>query len=113
MASTELPEVFLLSLNRQRFFDKDYSSLFNSFAESAAVKRAKTSTAAVRYLDANNPKAILVTDEGLAIPDNMVVLEKVQAYIRNGGLVVVGLHFPGLASMDVFDAFFAGFGLPW
>ena len=114
MASAERPEIFLLSLEFKSFLDDTYSSLFDSLNNSAAVKRAKTSNGAIRYLNANNPKAILVTDEGLTETGNEAVFEKLKAYVRNGGLVIVGLHFPNFTTMDVFDEFFnEGFGLPW
>jgi hypothetical protein len=36
------------------------------------------------------------------------------SYVRDGGLVIVGLHFPNHTTMDVFDRFFnETFDLPW
>jgi hypothetical protein len=35
-------------------------------------------------------------------------------YVRDGSLVIVGLHFPNFTRMDVFDRFFnETFNLPW
>lgn len=62
----------------------------------------------------NNPKAILVTDEGLTKTKNRVVRERVVSYVRDGGLVIFGLHFSNSTRMDVFDTFFnETFDLPW
>ena len=78
------------------------------------MKRAKTAIGAINYLEANNPRAILVTDEGLTKTKYRVVREKVVSYVRNGGLVIVGLHFSSFTRMDVFDRFFnETFDLPW
>lgn len=78
------------------------------------MKRAKSSNGAIRYLETNNPKAIIVTDEGLTKTKNKAVLDMVLSYIRNGGLVIIGLHFPNFTAMDVFDRFFnESLGLPW
>ncbi|GIJ85112.1 hypothetical protein Asppvi_003968 [Aspergillus pseudoviridinutans] len=114
MSTEYRPEILLLSLDYLDFLDDTYSSLFNSLVKSALVKRVKTANAALRYLDDNNPKAIIVTDQGLTDWRHHEVLRKVQTYIRYGGLAIIGLHFPSFVTMDVFDAFFAfGFGLPW
>jgi len=78
------------------------------------LKRAKAAAGATRYLEANNAKAIVVTDEGLTKAKNKPVLDKVVSYLRNGGLVIIGLHFPNFTIMDVFNQFFRkAFGLPW
>lgn len=115
MASGERrPEVFLLSLAFQSFLDETYTSLIDTLDKGARLKRAKSANGAIRYLEANNPKAILVTDEGLTEGKNGAVLEKVKTYIQNGGMVIIGLHFPNFTNMDDFDKFFGeGFGLPW
>ena len=114
MTSLQRPEIFLLSLAFQGFLDETYSSLFDGLVESAQLKRAKSLSGAMRYLADNNPKVILVTDEGLTKRKNKPVLEKVQSYLATGGLVIIGLHFPNFTAMDVFDNFFQEhFGLPW
>jgi hypothetical protein len=114
MDSVGRPEVFLLSLAFRSFFDESYASLINMLNASAQVKRAKAAGAALRYLEANNPRAILVTDEGLTERKNRAVLDKVVSYIRDGGLVIVGLHFCNFTDMDTFGKFFnEAFSLPW
>jgi hypothetical protein len=107
------PEILLLSLAMQPFLDDTYMSLFNSLGDVAQLKRAKAPDSAMRYLEANNPKAIIATDEGLTEAKNRAVLEKVKSYIRNGGIVIFGLHFPNFTNLDNFDNLFAGFGLAW
>ena len=106
-------EIFLLSLAFQNFLDEMYSSLIDGLSRSAQLKRAKSASGAINYLEANNPRAILVTDEGLTEAKNRAVLENVMSYVRNGGLVIVGLHFPNFATFDVINGFFETFGLPW
>ena len=114
MASVDRPEILLLSLAFQSFLDESYSSLIDNLYRSAQLKRAKTASGTINYLEANNPRAILVTDEGLMKAKNRVVREKVVSYVRDGGLVIVGLHFPNFTRMDVFDRFFnETFDLPW
>lgn len=114
MTSISPPEILLLSLSSQSFFDESYSSLIDGLHNSAQLKRAKTASGAVRYLEANNPTRILVTDEGLTKAKNKAVLDLVVSYVRNGGLVIVGLNFPNYINMDAFDKFFnEAFSLPW
>lgn len=114
MASADRPEILLLSLSFQDFFDESYSSLIDSLYKSAHLKRAKTAGAAIQYLEANNPRSILVTDEGLTKKKNKAVLDKVVSYVHNGGLAIAGLLFPSYTKKDVLDNFFTkSFGLPW
>ena len=114
MGSIQRPEIVLLSLAYQSFFDETYSSLIGSLRSSFQLKRAKTANGVIRYLATNNPKAILVTDEGLTKTRNGAVLDRVVSYVHNGGLVIVGLSFTSFTQLDDFDKFFKdGFGLPW
>jgi len=78
------------------------------------LKRAKTVSGTINYLEANNPRAILVTDKSLTKTKYRVVREKVVSYVRDGGLVIVGLHFLNFTKIDVFNRFFnKTFDLPW
>lgn len=113
MASANRPEIFLLSLSYLDFLDETYSSLIDKLANSANLKRAKKADGAIRYLGENNPRAILITDEGLTDRKNAEVLQKVISYVQNGGIAIIGLHFPNFVTMDAMNDLFASFGLPW
>jgi hypothetical protein len=97
MASVDRPEILLLSLAFQSFLDELYSSLINNLYRSAQLKCAKTASSTINYLEANNPRAILVTDEGLTKTKNRVVRKKVVLYVRDGSLVIIGLHGTGIS----------------
>jgi hypothetical protein len=114
MDSVDRPEILLLSLAFRSFFDESNASLIDNLYKSARLKRAKTASGAIQYLEANNPSSILVIDEGLTMAENRAVLDKVVSYVRNGGLVIIGLHFPCFTNMITFDKFFnETFSLPW
>lgn len=114
MASENRPEILLLSLAYQSFLDEIYSSLIDKLSNGSSLKRAKTAAGAIRFLEEHNPKAIIITDEGLTERSNRQVLQKVVAYVKNGGLAIIGLHFPNFVRMDAMENFFAGaFQLPW
>jgi hypothetical protein len=114
MTSADRPEIFLLCLSYRDFLDESYASLIDKLADSTRVKRAKSATGAIRYLTENNPKAIIIADEGLTLKENAEVLPKVLSYIRSGGLAIIGLHFPSFAEMDDIDNLFGrAFDLPW
>lgn len=113
MASPAKPDIFFLCLAMQSFLDDSYSALINQISAKANIKRAKSASGALNYLSAHTPRAILATDEGLTKPSNGPVLEKVLSYVRSGGLLLIGLHFPNFTNMDVFDKFFEDLGLPW
>lgn len=114
MASANRPDILLLCLAYKDFLDESYASLIDKLADSANVKRAKSAAGAIRYLAENSPKAIIITDEGITEKENEAALQKVHSYIRNGGLAIIGLHFPNFTQMDRFDYLFGRvFNLPW
>lgn len=113
VSSASKPIVLFLSLAMQPYLDDSYSSLIDQFSQRAQLKRAKSASGAIRFLDSNSPRAIIVTDEGIIERENKPVLDKLISYVRGGGLAIIGLHFPNITNMDVFDHFFHGLGLPW
>ncbi|KUJ21244.1 uncharacterized protein LY89DRAFT_430859 [Mollisia scopiformis] len=91
MASSDRSEIFLLRLASR---DNDgFEDLFRSLMTHAVVKSAKTRPGAIRYLDTNTPKVIIVTDHALTNESNRAVLEKLKSYIRNGGRAIFGFDF--------------------
>jgi len=113
MNSAARPQVLLLSLAYWAAFDDIYTAFIDKLSESAQIKRAKDPNAAIRFLDDNIPKTIIITDQGLNEKKNKHVLDRVVSYVRSGGTVVVGFHFPNFTNGNEFDAFFKAFGLPW
>ncbi|CAG8954256.1 hypothetical protein HYFRA_00005876 [Hymenoscyphus fraxineus] len=113
MASVS-PEILLLSIQMQLPFEESYSSLVDRLSQVANLKRAKTRDAAFRYLGANHPKAILVTDEGLMEEENEAVLGRLKSHLRNGGRVIIGFHFTIFANWDDFNKLLGDdLGLRW
>lgn len=114
MAFIERPEVLLLSLAYRSAYDEVFQPLFDKLHHFAQVLHIKTKHDATQYLETKNPRSILISDEGLTRAKNKGVLDKVVSYVRGGGVVVVGIHFPSLTTMDAFNKFFGeGFGLSW
>ncbi|PYH75798.1 hypothetical protein BO82DRAFT_359734 [Aspergillus uvarum CBS 121591] len=115
MALAERPRILLLSLAYRDFLDEVYSTLFNRLAEVANIKRAKTANAALQIIAETTFKAVIITDEGLTETNQEIreVLIKIKAYVENGGIAIVGLHFPNFTPMDKFRRFFEAFGLAW
>lgn len=114
MASTQCSEILLVSLANKEFFDESYSLLIEKLRSSFHLKRAKIANGVMQYLRTNSPRVVLVTDEGLTLAENSAVLDQVVSYVRKGGYVIVGLHFPNFAAFEYIDSFFnKGFGLPW
>lgn len=115
MTSEDKPQILLLCLAYRPSLDLMYPSLFRRLSEVAHVKRAESPTTALREIAENTFKVIIFADEGLAdypVLDHLEVLDKVKAYVQNGGLAIVGLHFP-CASQTSIDMFFKHFDLPW
>ncbi|KAF3309670.1 hypothetical protein TWF173_010651 [Orbilia oligospora] len=104
----------LLNLCYQPFLDAAYKSLFDGLSAKADLKRANGRAEALRYMELSRPVAIIATDEGLTKSENGQVVEAVLQYVRNGGILILGLDFPSSIPMDEFDKFFQRkLGLPW
>lgn len=83
----------------------------------ADLKRARTAKGALNYLDkscSSPPDGILVTDPGVAKPDSKQLLDRVVAYARAGGTVVMSYCFSSNMRMDdMADFWKSAWGLPW
>jgi hypothetical protein len=65
MDTTTHPHIFLLSLDKQPFFDDMYAHLIDAIASKATIQRASQRTSALTYLSTNKPTAIIITDPGI------------------------------------------------
>ena len=110
---SDKPIILLLSLAAEFSFNSQYASLINTLSERTQLKKAKTAAGAIRFLEANTPRAIMITDQGVTQPANKAVIDKIIAYVRGGGLAIIGLHFPSQTTGPAFKALFRSFGLPW
>lgn len=77
--SSERPKTLLLSLAFRYFFDEHYSPLIDSLDCDVEIKRAKKPDASIRYLEANIPNVIIITDEGLSMHKSDVILNKIKS----------------------------------
>jgi hypothetical protein len=112
-SSSEKPTILLVSLAAVDSFNSQYASLINTLNERTNLKKSKTAAGTARFLESNTPDAIIITDQGLTRAEGKTVIEKLATYVRAGGLVIVGLHFPQYSSGPAFKAFFRNFGVPW
>ena len=110
---SDRPTILLLSLAAEDYFNQQYASLINALNDRSNLKKAKTPAGAIRFLESNAPSAIIVTDQGLTQSTNKVVIDNIITYVRAGGLLIVGLHFPQFTNGAAFKSFFRNFGLPW
>ncbi|KAJ5937356.1 hypothetical protein N7454_004656 [Penicillium verhagenii] len=100
MSTPDKPDILLLSLAYRDFLDETYATLLSRLLAVSNVKRAKTAPRRPPRLTQPSPA-------------NREVLAKIKAYIKAGGLAIIGLHFPNFTNRDQFDNFFKGMGLPW
>ncbi|KAK4118040.1 hypothetical protein N657DRAFT_443257 [Parathielavia appendiculata] len=106
------PQVVLISLNCEPFFDEMYRSLLTELESKASLKRVKEADSAIRLLS-EQPSAALITDEALANTENAHVWEAVLQYVRQGGISVIMGHFPSYIKPASIKPFFAKAGLQW
>ncbi|KAJ9217056.1 hypothetical protein DTO166G4_1516 [Paecilomyces variotii] len=108
------PRVLLLSIDSKPWFDEMYSHLVDKLFEHATIQRASNSDAAVRYLSANHPDAILATDPGLTDPSNSRALDSVLTYVRSGGVLIFCCLFSSFINAPTFNRFMrTKLNFPW
>jgi hypothetical protein len=108
------PQILLISLNCQSWFDETYDSLLAGLESKASIQRAKRAGSAIRRLSEQPlPSAVLITDEALTKKKNAHVWEAVLQYVRQGGTSVVMGHFSSFVPPLKMKPFFAKAGLPW
>ena len=111
---TTRPQILLLSLDRQPFFDDMYKRLINTLVSKATIQRASKLNAALNYLSTTTPTRIIITDPGITQPAHSAVLEKVVSYVRDGGIAILAFHFSGsIRPLDLNSFFRSYWNLPW
>ncbi|KAI7780063.1 hypothetical protein LA080_000076 [Diaporthe eres] len=122
MATPTKPVILILSLGEKWMQDMcddptSFGAGLDDLLQHADLKRARTARAALSYLDKNAaspPGGILVTDPGVAQPGNKALLDRVVAYARAGGTVVMSYCFSSNMRMDdLADFWRQAWGLPW
>jgi hypothetical protein len=122
MASNTKPIILVLALGEKWMQDMcddptSFGAGLNLLSEFADLKRARTLRGALRHLDSNAaspPHGILVTDPGIAKRDNQELLDRVAAYARGGGTVIMSYCFSSNIRQDDMMSFWQlGWNLPW
>lgn len=86
----------------------------NKIAEQAVLTQARNTQQALDLLDGDNkPKAIFVTDAGVATSNNNSVTDKLMNFARDGGTVVLGGSFSSSIRPSDLRKYFRKWNLPW
>lgn len=108
------PEILLISLDSQPWFDDMYSNLLGLLYDRTCVRHAGEAMSALDYLRSDEPVAVLVTDPGITHHKHRQVLERLIEYVSDGGTAIFCGLFSSFIQPSDLDAFFCvHFGLPW
>ncbi|KAI3396592.1 hypothetical protein diail_12043 [Diaporthe ilicicola] len=120
MATSPKPVILVLSIGEKWMQDMcddptSFGAGLNDLLKHSGLKRARTARGALTYLENNTPpNGILVTDPGVAQPAAKELLDRVVAYARAGGTVVMSYCFSSNMRMDDMTDFWKqGWDLPW
>ncbi|KAL3454633.1 hypothetical protein BJX65DRAFT_301268 [Aspergillus insuetus] len=109
------PEVLFLSLSGRG--PSDYTPLLSEIPKQFRLIHIHEAPDALEVLKASQPRAVIITDEGISKQENLEVLEQVVKYVKDGGLAIVAGYW---FSVDVVlgstgdpRPFFDAFDLPW
>jgi hypothetical protein len=107
------PQILLISLDLQPWFDDMYSSLIDQLHDKATIQRARKGHAAIRRLSEDPPKAVLVTDAAITTKRYANIWDALLTYVRDGGIAVcMGLFSSSVPPLKI-KPFFEKAGLPW
>ncbi|KAK6833411.1 Mitochondrial import receptor subunit TOM34 [Apiospora arundinis] len=82
--------------------------------EKAQLKRAKTLSGALKYLNSNRPDGILVADPGVIAEGNREILGRLTTFAQSGGTVVFSFCFASNINSENMDRLWQqSFDLPW
>ena len=122
MATTTKPVILVLSVGEKWMQDMcddpdSFGAGLEDLVKHAELKRARTAKGALNYLNKNTsspPDGILVTDPGVTDTGSKELLDRVVAYARAGGTVVMSYCFSSnIRPNDMKDFWKQAWGLPW
>jgi hypothetical protein len=109
------PEVLFLSFSTRGL--QNYSLTLSDIPKHFILNQIHEAHVALETLRTSHPRAVIITDEGIAKEENREVLKQVAKYVKDGGLAIVaGYWFANNVSFDYSGdpkPFFGAFDLPW
>lgn len=112
MSSPSNSRVLFISLFSKPWADKRFATIRTRIMNIASLEYAIKPIPTLRAI-AEEPKAIFLTDEALAMPRFHMVWEAVIRYIRHGGTAICMGCFNNNLPTDMYRKFFAHAGLQW
>ncbi|KAK3677814.1 hypothetical protein LTR78_002664 [Recurvomyces mirabilis] len=108
------PNITLLSLEKESFFDEMFSEVTSALRAGANVKEINTKDAArAMFSSQSKPDIILVTDAALTNKEFAPMLDMAVDYVHQGGTLIFMAHFPSFARPPRIKKLFQAFGSPW
>lgn len=108
------PKIVLLSLEKQPWLDEMYGSLLTQLKATADVTEIIDRTAASALFTGDyQPKAVIVTDAALTTSKYSQQRAQAAEFVREGGNVIFGLHFPSCARPPDIKRLFTAFSFTW
>jgi len=114
MAAQAKPRILLIALDEgMPDIDGPFADLIDRLMKKAQLQRTRKPAPTIKLLsEAEDLKAVFLTDGALANPKHASVWDAVLKYARNGGTVVCMGCFSTSVRFDEMDAFFAKAGIP-
>ena len=105
--------VLLLSLRKNDYFDKKYDGLLSELRARAYVAEATHVARATRFLPTTKPSGVLVTDPAITDKDYAGLMNRLLAYVHEGGTVVFCCDFGNGDSKEINRLFQGKLNLCW
>lgn len=112
MSTESTSRILFISLHPQPGFYRKYRSLVSRVLQVASLEQANRPIPAMRALG-ENPKAVIITDDSLAMAKYSAVWGAVIRYMQNGGTAICMGDFSCRLRAEHFRTFFSRAGLEW
>jgi len=108
------PFVLLLSLENEGFFVEMYAHVLTALRDKLQVIQALTHQDALKHLSSPGLAGVFVTDPGIVRANASAVVDKLVAYVKNGGSAAfAGLFSSFVTPADLNKFFKNAWGLDW
>ena len=108
------PQVTLLCLDKEPWFDETFQSLLIASRARVTVTEIDTTTAASALFTANRRHpAVLVTDGTITTEEHSQLRLEAVRFVLSGGSMIFGFVFTSPAQLDDINDLFKAFSLPW
>ncbi|KAF2159111.1 hypothetical protein M409DRAFT_71238 [Zasmidium cellare ATCC 36951] len=111
--STTRPKVVQLALEKPPWHEEMEASLLEALKSTADLQEITTAAEASKLFNGNAKPVVLAIDQALSEKKHDRLRAEAVNFVKNGGTIIFGCHFPSFVTPPNIDKLFSAFSLPW